>query len=208
MSHPKSEAVQAEGDARATLREALSAAVDGEAAELELRRVVNGLGENAALRAEWESAHLIGAVMRGGRNPHALAPGDRPWLQDAAPSATRTRWARRAWPALGAAAAVVAALAVVLSLGSSGTPDAPAPAVASAPANVAGAEQFRRLASTPSRVDVRRTNLYMSRHLHQTSLSRGVAVPLPAGTPYVKIMAVQDGQAAPTEGRAASPPAR
>lgn len=215
MSQPKSEVSAADGDARAALREALSAAADDEAAELELRRVVNALGEDAALRAEWHRAHLIGAVMQGGRNAKTLAPEARPWLQDAgASSASRRRWTRRAWPAFGAAAAVVAALAVVIALRPSGAPDAPALADApaptvSAPANVAvGAERFRRLASTPSRRDLHRTNLYMSRHLHQTSMSRGVAVPLPVGTPYVKIMAVQDGQAASPEGRAEPAPAR
>ena len=51
MSHSKSGAAPgggAQGHARTALREALSAAVDGEASELELRRVVNALGADGS----------------------------------------------------------------------------------------------------------------------------------------------------------------
>ena len=210
MSQPDSEALAAGGapdvlareeqapraSARRALREALSATVDGEASELELRRVVNALGVDAELRAEWERAHLIGAAMRGAGTAKPLADGQRPWLRDAAdatsPGGRLLRWA---WPAAGAAAAAVAALAVVFWFAPSDQPDAAAPAIATAPGGAGGANQFRHLARTPSDLDLRRANTYMLRHVHQTSMSRTGAVPLPAGTvPFVKVLAVQDGR--------------
>lgn len=209
MSQPNVDAsaelgVQAEPVARdrprAALREALSAAVDGEASELELRRVANALAEDADLRAEWARTHWIGAAIRGARVGKSMPKAQRPWLHDAAEGAAPSaRWTRWAWPVAGAAAAAVAALAVVFSFAPGGQQDAPLPQIASAPAstpaNVAGAQGFRHLASTPSDVDVRRANTYMLRHVHQTSMSRAGTVPMPVGTvPFVKVLAVRDGR--------------
>ena len=200
MSHSKSGAAPgggAQGHARTALREALSAAVDGEASELELRRVVNALGADADLRAEWERTHTIGATMRGRGAATPLPVERRPWLRDSAERvAPLARWTRWAWPAAGAAAAAVAALAVVFAFAPPERPAASAPAVASAPAAAAGARDFRHLASVPSHVDLRRTNTYMLRHVHQTSLSRAGAPPMAVGTvPFVKVLAVRDGRA-------------
>ena len=47
-----------------SLNESLSAAIDGEADELELRRVLNAIDEDPDLRAKWQRLHLIGGVMR------------------------------------------------------------------------------------------------------------------------------------------------
>ena len=47
------------------LRESLSAAIDGEAEPLELRRALNAAGEDPELRERWHTAHLIGTVLRG-----------------------------------------------------------------------------------------------------------------------------------------------
>ena len=46
------------------LRESLSANVDDEADEFELRRVLDEVNKNPELKAAWERYHLIGAVMR------------------------------------------------------------------------------------------------------------------------------------------------
>jgi len=46
------------------LKEAVSAAVDDEADEFELRRVLDELPKNLALKAAWERYHLVGAVLR------------------------------------------------------------------------------------------------------------------------------------------------
>ena len=185
-----------ETPARVALREALSAAVDDEASELELRRVANALAEDEELRGEWARTHWIGAALRGARVGKPLPAEERPWLQGAAEGAAGlARWSRWAWPAAGAAAAAVAALAVVFSFAPDGQPDAPTPQVAGAPVNVTGAQGYRHLAGAPSDVDVRRANTYMLRHVQQTSMSRAGTVPMPVGTvPFVKVLAVRDGR--------------
>lgn len=49
------------------LRESLSAVVDGEADEFELRRVLDELPKDPQLRAAWSRYHLIGAALRSER---------------------------------------------------------------------------------------------------------------------------------------------
>lgn len=46
------------------MNESLSALMDGEADELELRRTLNELSENDDLRSRWERYHLISAVLK------------------------------------------------------------------------------------------------------------------------------------------------
>ena len=57
-----------------SLNESLSAAIDGEAEELELRRVLNAVGENPDLRAKWQRLHLIGGVLRRETAPVVRSP--------------------------------------------------------------------------------------------------------------------------------------
>ncbi|GAA6144148.1 sigma-E factor negative regulatory protein [Thalassolituus maritimus] len=47
------------------IRESLSALCDGECDELELRRALNHVENDAELREQWSNFHLIGAAMRG-----------------------------------------------------------------------------------------------------------------------------------------------
>lgn len=47
------------------LKESLSAVIDGEADEFELRRVLDEVGKDDGLQLSWDRYHLIGSVMRG-----------------------------------------------------------------------------------------------------------------------------------------------
>lgn len=47
------------------IHESLSALMDGEADELEVRRLLNQLDQDDALRATWHRYQMLGAVMRG-----------------------------------------------------------------------------------------------------------------------------------------------
>lgn len=47
------------------LNESMSAVMDGEAAELELRRVLSACGEDAELRQRWKRHQLASAALRG-----------------------------------------------------------------------------------------------------------------------------------------------
>lgn len=183
---------QVSGAAREALRESLSAAVDGEATQLELRRVLNALGNDADLRAEWGRAHLVGAVARGAVRCRDTA--DRPWLHEAAasPAAARLR-AVWLWPAAAGVAAMVSALAIVLAFAPSGDPQ-PALNVAQTKKPAAASLDYAGLASTPSDADLQRVSNYMLRHAHQSSLAPTGAGPVPVGTaPFVRVWVVQDG---------------
>ena len=45
-------------------KESLSALMDGEADELEIRRVLNQLDKDDVLREQWKTYHLMGSLMR------------------------------------------------------------------------------------------------------------------------------------------------
>ena len=201
-----------QSQARQKLRESLCAAVDGEAAELELRRVLNALNDDAELRAEWARSHLISALLRG--ENRAAHGAERPWLRGESAEAGRRvlaatpaprrepLWERWAWPAAGAAAAAVAALAVVLAFLPGDDVPAPAAEVAitdgglggSGNAGYAAERDTPGLARTPSDADLRRVNTYMLRHAHQSSMSRTGVAHMPVGTaPFAKVLAARDG---------------
>lgn len=79
------------------LRESLSAVMDGEADEFEIRRVLNEASRDASLFATWERYHLIGDVIAG---RHTGAPSASP--EDAAAEAQARVSARDViWAALG-----------------------------------------------------------------------------------------------------------
>jgi len=61
------------------LREALSAAVDGEASEFELRRVFDELAKDDGLMQAWSSYHLIKQAAHGENVEGVAAMGDRIW---------------------------------------------------------------------------------------------------------------------------------
>ena len=77
------------------LKESLSAVMDGEADEFEIRRVLNEAADDPELRGVWERYHLVRSVMRGeGRTRGADRLSARFWTQiDAADEAPveRTR---------------------------------------------------------------------------------------------------------------------
>lgn len=173
------------------LQESLSAAIDGEAEPLELRRVLNAVAEDADLLARWRSAHVIGSVIRG----EAPAAGAQPPRLDGAPGndpgPPRWRW-RWLGPVAGSAVAASAALAVVVVFGGrvAGMGDNPS---ASAPPVSAQAPEQPQLADghspalplvAPSEQDVRRANTYLLQHARHAAVSAR-----PAAMPFVKALA-------------------
>ncbi len=56
------------------LKESISAVMDGEADEFELRRVLDEVGRTPALKQSWETYHMIGAQLRGEQQADALLP--------------------------------------------------------------------------------------------------------------------------------------
>ena len=182
-------------EARASLHESLSAAVDGEAEELELRRVLNAARSSSELQARWECMHLVGEALRGTAALTVHHRQTASWrahagnaefdAEDLEPPATRRRLSARRWfgPLAGSGVAATVALAVVLYFGAEETtPPSPANAVAAAgtPAS---------LAQLPSEQDLRRANAYLLQHTSMTAR--------PAATPFGEALAGPDGIARP-----------
>ena len=180
------------------LHESLSAAIDDEAEELELRRVLNATRDDPELRAKWQRAHLIGGAIRGeaarignGGNSETLPWHDEPALADGAAataggSPSRTAWWLRATVAGGGLAAAVA-LGVVTLFGDGdfniGASDKAPPVVAER------AAPPPTLARLPSELDLRRADAYLLRHAQHTAVSSP-----PAAMPFAKVLAGDDGR--------------
>lgn len=190
---PASEARVPMQQSQHALHESLSAVIDGEAEDLELRRVLNAAQKDPELRARWRRAHLVGGAIRG---EAPLGKGELAWhLHDDAllsdVSAAATPAPRRAWwlPAAvgGAGLAAAVAFGVVALFGDGfglgAQEDAP-PALAERPAPP------KALARLPSELDLRRADAYLLRHAQHTA----VASP-PAAMPFAKVLAAQDGRA-------------
>lgn len=194
--------------AQQSLHESLSAAIDDEAEDLELRRVLNAARNDPELRAKWQRAHLIGSAIRG---EAPLGNGELPWrLEDDAPSGDgapssngvlpfddapsdagapgRTAWWLRA--AIGGAGLAAAVAFGVVALFGGGF--ATSPPEAAAPVVTERVAPPRSLARLPSELDLRRADAYLLRHAQHTA----VASP-PAAMPFAKVLAGQDGRPAP-----------
>ena len=175
-----------------SLNESLSAAIDGEAEELELRRVLNAVDEDPDLRAKWQRLHLIGGVLRRETPPVVGSPlptwpadieagaADDTAQEHPAPSPAPEPETRRfsgRWlaPVGGAALAAAAALVVVFYFG----PDEPTGAE---PVVADGSQPSAHgLANVPTELDLQRANAYIYQHARGTSIGAR-----PAAMPFVK----------------------
>ena len=166
---------------RESLKEALSAVVDGEAEELELRRVLNAVERDSDLRAKWERLHLIGDVMRG----EAMRLGDRTMADLVEPSTPRVdegevtgeSWGRRL-TGLAAAAAVIVAVTFAALQGTEGTDSQRLVA------------QSNTIVAEPlSEEDLRRHRDYYLRYHAQHASAAGRS----PGMTFVKVLAVPSG---------------
>lgn len=190
-----------------SLKESLSAAIDGEAEELELRRVLNAVGEDPDLRAKWQRLHLIGGVMRrqtprvvGTRLPvwpadieAGISEGlaaDEPGLPGPTPEPSAGERKGRAgkqeigsrrfggrWLAPAGGAVLATAAALMVVLYFG--PDETNEAE---PAIAAATQQpAHGLASEPTDLDLQRANAYIYQHARGTSIGAR-----PAAMPFVK----------------------
>lgn len=172
------------------LKESLSAVIDGEADEFELRRVLDETGKDTALAASWERYHLIGAAMRRERVQDSVLMRERIWAevraddggQGADVAAVPEPGARRGkgsglsrWT--GVAVAATVALAVVIGFSLPGGSDpAPAELAATAPASTVASQEAAidvavSLNSEATDLDQRRVDAYMVRHLQNRGMN-------------------------------------
>jgi sigma-E factor negative regulatory protein RseA len=193
------------------LKESLSAVMDGEADEFEIRRVLNETAGDAELRGVWERYHLARSVIRGeGRMIDAGKLGRGLWAEIDASEASpvdvaaavldaqvgsrisRVTWGQRI---AGVAVAAGVAAAVVVGFGGSEVETASvAPQVArvqqsdvqTAPAALV-ADEARSAVVDPSASDLQRAQAYMLHHAaHQIALTNQARA-----VPFVKVAAFE-----------------
>jgi negative regulator of sigma E activity len=179
------------------LKESLSAVIDGEADEFELRRVLDEVGKDAGLQQSWERYHLIGAVMRRERVISVDRIRDAVWNElqtdetvesPAADAPPPLEVVEKSGPGRWTAAAVAAtvALAVVIGYlqvnsGDGGSVDVPTTVAAGTvggSVEVAGAALAQTgvrevaLTSEVSASDQLRTDAYKIYHMQQVGMSQ------------------------------------
>jgi sigma-E factor negative regulatory protein RseA len=175
------------------LRESLSAAMDGEAGEFELKRVLNELSANEELRGTWERYHLVRGLLRrelGNGTPTDLP--ERLWarieadesFEQSTEALTESR-ARPRWLGPIAGVAVAAGVALTIVLGVNLLPSSREDVVvAESAASIetettpVAVEVMSQLNAYPSRLDMKRTQAYMLHHAQHTALNeQGSALP-------------------------------
>ncbi len=195
------------------LKESLSAVMDGEADEFEIRRVLNEAAQDDALRGVWTRYHLVRSVLRGeARIARRSELGGAFWARvDAADAsvadeadavAVATTRQKRSSPTvwqqriLGAAVAASVAAAVIIGLGSDETApriDGTAPEVVQLESADAADVRIASIETTaappvmyPSAVDLQRMQAYMLHHEQQVALSNQARA-----VPFVKVAAFE-----------------
>lgn len=179
------------------LRESLSATIDDEADEFELRRVLDEMEKDERLRETWQRYHLIGAHMRllrrGSLELLDVDLREKVWAAldldnresaaevpeaDVAAPANDSRRRKLLGRLTGLAVAATVAFAVVYGIGGSDQEgQSSAPAVAANTVNIEGPTlQEVRLNQEVSASDMQRANAYFLHHVQQKALNQpGVA---------------------------------
>jgi sigma-E factor negative regulatory protein RseA len=187
------------------LRESLSAVMDGEAGEFELKRVLNELSANEELRGTWERYHLVRSLLR--RELGRGAPIDfteRLWARieaddsyvETADAPVEGRVGRR-WLGPATGVAVAAAVAFTVILGFNLTPsDTNEPDAVVAEAAVTLEPRTQRVSivedpnpslhAYPSRLDMQRARSYMLHHAQHAALNEQGSV-----LPFAKVAAFE-----------------
>lgn len=196
------------------LKESLSAVMDGEADEFEIRRVLNEAADDPELRGVWERYHLARSVMRGeGRMVGAGQLGRGFWAQidaddaaavtDAAPAdrvtelprdRSRLSWNQRI-AGIAVAAGVAAAVVIGFGGGNESAPTADNRQVVQVQPKdlqvtpVAAIDDEAAQAPVdvyPSSSDLQRAQAYMLHHAHQVALTNQARA-----VPFVKVAAFE-----------------
>ncbi|MEM1232190.1 MAG: sigma-E factor negative regulatory protein [Pseudomonadota bacterium] len=189
------------------LKEALSAAIDGEADEFELRRVLDEVGRDPELAAAWGRYHRIGESLRGESAaltaPELAAMGDAVWasladeiaqadtpalalMPDTEPVAVPAATASGAWKRV-APFAVAASVAAAVLLGLGGNQNSgPTQQVADSQIEIEG--PILPVESEVSPSDVQRANAYMLHHVQQKALNN------PGVASFVKVVTFEKPQ--------------
>jgi len=186
--------------------ESMSAIMDGEADELELRRVLNEVIDNPELRGKWERYHMIRSHLHGdallvpssdrkksiraGINEDVAAESSQSPELDVIISGDSSAYTTQPgkWKGRLTAVAVAASVAVAVVLGFSlqhQLPGQALPRVAEAqvaPSQQPALNRTVNFAAAPSKRDIERARAYMLHHTQQSAMSNP-----PGAIPFVKM---------------------
>ena len=183
------------------LKESLSAVMDGEADDFEMRRVLDETSDSPALRGVWERYHLVRSVMRREGRAPMNSLGDRFWSRiDAGEgadadhvvesgigrAARRSGWGQRLG-GIAVAAGVAAAVVIGFRVNETATVEAPKVAVvepSAPPAAMALFDDEMRDRVAPAALDVQH-HAYMVHHARHVALNNRSVVP------FVKVAAFE-----------------
>jgi sigma-E factor negative regulatory protein RseA len=175
------------------LKESLSAVIDGEADEFELRRVLDEMHRDEVLAGSWERYHVIGSVLRGERATVGIAMRERVWaelqadpdvvkghvpgsLEIVAGKPPAAEPAKRQWMPVAVAATVALAVVVGFAAYSGSDQAALSPVVAVVDEPVSAQQQSLfdtvALSSEITDSDQNRTDAYIVRHYQQIGMDR------------------------------------
>ncbi len=175
------------------LKGSLSAIIDGEADEFELRRVLDEIDKNEELRATWERYHLIGSRLRGEHIDNRAKLRQQVWdalefeggegvspasLQVHLDDGPQSRLSPRLGRWTGIAVAATVAVAVVVGLNIFDTPTEDPPSVVTVIEGPVGGELAQ--VSTPE--DIQRHDAYMVSHAQLMGMNQQ------GFTPFVKLV--------------------
>jgi sigma-E factor negative regulatory protein RseA len=179
------------------LRESLSAAIDDEADEFELRRVLDEMQKSPELRHLWERYHMMGRHLRGQRGDSGIQLRDRVWaaldntdvdepemVTDIVGGGTAS--GSRVWVGRITGMVVAATVAFAIIFGA-GVGEEAQPQLADSAVTIDGpARQAPPAVAEISASDLARANAYMLHHVQQQALNQ------PGVSSFVKLVTYDD----------------
>jgi len=175
------------------MKESLSAVIDGEADEFELRRVLDETSNDPALRGVWNRYHMVRSVMRGEGRAPVNSLGERFWsridagegaddaVEAMQPLRRRSPWIQRA-AGVAVAAGVAAAVIIGFKVEQNAALEAPKVAVVEPAAATSDDEDA---AQAMPAADLQRAHAYMIHHARHVALNNRSVVP------FVKVAAYE-----------------
>ena len=184
------------------LKESLSAVIDGEADEFELRRVLDEMSRDEHLAGSWERYHVIGSVLRGQRASVSVAMRDRVWTElQSSPDETENlaeldivaaerpaaAISRPKWVPVAVAATVALAVVVGFIGFQGGEQVVPEVAETTEPVSAEQLSLYEAVAlnTEVTDLDQNRTEAYIVRHYQQIGMDR------PGGLGFARMVAYE-----------------
>ncbi|HIM36087.1 MAG TPA: hypothetical protein EYM33_11190 [Pseudomonadales bacterium] len=169
-------------------KEFVSAMLDDEAEEFEIRRVIGEIARNSDLKSTWSRYHVISSILKreGLSNLEELDIGEASSGDNGSSSGPKTlgdRTLNRPWllsrgTLLASLAVAIAALAIIITINDEGTTQVELADTLVVPDPIVTDDRI------PAESDILRAEAYLIRHAQHVSMNRSAA-PIP----FVKVIA-------------------